>query len=203
MSHYFDETPQVASQRRTVDVVLPDVAFRYDTDRGVFGHGRLDPGTRLLLQEAEHLPPAGELLDLGCGAGPIAIAMALRSPAARVWAVDVNERARDLCAANARALELTNVSVAAPAAVPDDVRFDAIWSNPPIRIGKQALHELLRHWLARLGADGVAWLVVHRHLGADSLHRWLDTSGWPTMRTQTRGGYRLLRCTSSRFSSRS
>jgi 16S rRNA (guanine1207-N2)-methyltransferase len=197
MSHYFDDRPSAPSAPRTVEVVLPDVAFRYETDRAVFGSDRLDAGTRFLLQEATGLPATGDVLDLGCGAGPIALTMALRAPGAHVWAIDVNERARQLCASNADALGLRNVTVAAPHAVPPDVRFDAIWSNPPIRIGKAALHELLAAWLGRLRPDGVAWLVVHRHLGADSLQRWLVAGGWPTTRRGSRGGYRVLRSTCS------
>src|SRR5262245_39190784 len=119
---YFEASPQVASARREVAVTLPDVAFTIETDHGVFSHGALDAGTKLLLLEAPPPPASGELLDLGCGAGPIAITLAKRSPAARVWAVDVNERALELCRGNAARNGVTNVSVAAPPSVPDDVR---------------------------------------------------------------------------------
>ena len=104
----------------------------------------------------------------------------------------MNDRARALTAANAAANGLTNVRVAAPDEVPGDVGFDVIWSNPPIRIGKPALHELLTTWLTRLAGGGQAVLVVHRHLGADSLQRWLTDQGWPTTRLASRSGYRLL-----------
>ena len=134
----------------------------------------------------------GAGLDLGCGAGPIAVTLAGRAPGARVWAVDVNERARALCAANASANGRTNIVVAAPDDVPADVRFDVIWSNPPIRIGKAALHELLAAWLDRLTPSGRAVLVVQKHLGADSLQRWLIEHGWPTVRLASAKGYRLL-----------
>ena len=195
MSHYFDERPEVASERTTIDVALPDVAFSLVTDRGVFSHGRLDTGTALLLQQAPPPPPAGDLLDLGCGAGAIALALAMRAPQATVWAVDVNARARDLTAANAARNGLGNVRVAAPDDVPPDTRFATIWSNPPIRIGKAALHELLRTWLGRLTDDGDAILVVQKHLGADSLQRWLTDTGHPTTRLASRAGFRLLRAT--------
>jgi 16S rRNA (guanine1207-N2)-methyltransferase len=197
-SHYFDERPGVASSPDAVDLALPDLHLRLTTDRGVFSHGRIDGGTKLLLLRVPTPPPAGDLLDLGCGVGPIALTMGRRAPAATVWAVDVNERARDLCAANATANAVANVRVGAPADVPADVRFSAIWSNPPIRIGKPALHELLTHWLGRLTPDGVAHLVVHKHLGADSLQRWLsDEAGHRTERIATSGGYRILRVAAS------
>lgn len=193
LSHYFVDRPGVGSERATVDVALSDIAFTLTTDRGVFSHGHVDTGTLLLLQQAPPPPEHGHLLDLGCGAGPIALALARRSPAATVWAVDVNERARSLTAENAVRNGIENVNVVAPDAVPDDVRFTAIWSNPPIRIGKQALHDLLLTWLARLEPGGEAVLVVQKHLGADSLQRWLDEQGFRTERIASRAGFRLLR----------
>ncbi|MET0460322.1 MAG: methyltransferase [Ilumatobacteraceae bacterium] len=192
MAHYFEPSPGVTSSKATVAVVVPGASFTMHTDRGVFSHGRLDTGTAVLLRSAPALPDRGVALDLGCGTGAIAVTMALRSPGLEVWAVDVNERARSLCAANAASNGATNVVVAAPDDVPGDVRFDVIWSNPPIRIGKPALHELLTTWLDRLTPDGRAVLVVHKHLGSDSLHRWLIDQGWPTTRLSSAKGYRLL-----------
>jgi 16S rRNA (guanine1207-N2)-methyltransferase len=192
MSHYFDQRPAVGSAETVVSVELRDTSFTLRTDRGVFSHGRLDPGTELLLRKAPAPPERGELLDLGCGAGPIALALARRAPEATVWAIDVNARARALCAANAVANGIPNVVVVPPEEVPGDVRFATIWSNPPIRIGKPALHELLLAWLARRTPSGRALLVVQRHLGADSLQRWLTDQGWPTTRLASARGYRLL-----------
>jgi 16S rRNA (guanine1207-N2)-methyltransferase len=191
MPHYFDPSPGVTSVAETVTVTLPDVTFRLRTDRGVFSHGRLDPGTAVLLRAAPALPASGAALDLGCGTGAIATAIALRAPGLDVWAVDVNERARELCAATA-ALNGGALTVRDPADVPAEVTFDVIWSNPPIRIGKPALHDLLRTWLPRLAPDGHAVLVVHKHLGADSLQRWLGAEGFPTTRLSSAKGYRLL-----------
>lgn len=195
MSHYFDEQPAVPSEERTIEVTLPDLSFTMTTDRGVFGHGRLDTGTNLLLRTAPPPPTDGHLLDLGCGAGAIALTLAQRSPGAIVHAVDVNERARALCRANAARLGLDNVVVETPEEVDPALRFAAIWSNPPIRIGKDALHELLSTWLGRLTPDGVAALVVQRHLGADSLHRWLEQQGLVVARAASRSGYRVLMVT--------
>jgi 16S rRNA (guanine1207-N2)-methyltransferase len=159
----------------------------------VFSAGRLDPGTRILLDTVPPPPPTGDLLDLGCGYGPLALVLAARSPGARVWAVDVNQRALELCARNAERSGLANVRCAAPGDPGLPGTLDVIWSNPPLRIGKQALHELLAGWLARLAPGGSAYLVVQRHLGSDSLHRWLDGAGWPVTRIASRAGYRVLR----------
>lgn len=192
MPQYFDRDPTVASEPQTFDVVLPDVAFSLTTDRGVFSHGHLDAGTGLLLREAPAPPTQGNLLDLGCGAGPVALTLARRAPQATVWAVDVNARARELTVANARRNGLDNVRVAAPDEVPGGTTFDLIWSNPPVRIGKEALHELLLRWIGRLVPEGVAILVVQRHLGADSLQAWLDGQGYATERLASRQGFRLV-----------
>lgn len=190
---YFEAEPSVSSSRRRVRLTLPDVTLDLVTDRGVFAKDDVDPGSKLLLVELGAPSTTGDLLDLGCGYGPIALTMATRSPDAVVWAVDVNARARALCEENAAALGLANVRVAE--SVPDDVRFSTIWSNPPIRIGKPALHDLLRTWLPRLDAGGTAVLVVHKHLGSDSLAAWLEQEGWAVDRLRSRMGYRLLEVT--------
>jgi 16S rRNA (guanine1207-N2)-methyltransferase len=171
---------------------LPDVSFTLQADRGVFSAGRIDPGTKVLLLEGPAPAAGGDLLDLGCGYGPIALALAARSPGATVWAVDVNERALDLARANAEAAGLTNVRVVSPDDVPADLRFAELWSNPPVRVGKAVLHDLLDTWLARLADDGRALLVVQKHLGADSLHRWLEQRGWDVERRASRMAYRVL-----------
>ena len=171
--HYFSGTPAGPDERRTLQVRLAGRDVEVSTASGVFSGGHVDLGTRVLLREAPAPPPEGDLLDLGCGWGPLALAMALHSPAATVWAVDVNERALLLTDENAQALGITNIRTALPDDVPDDVRFAAIWSNPPIRIGKPALHALLERWLPRLVPGADAHLVVQRNLGADSLTAWM------------------------------
>jgi 16S rRNA (guanine1207-N2)-methyltransferase len=192
-SQYFEPDPAVTSRRRTLELVLPDGRLELQSDRGVFAATAVDPGTKLLLLEAGGPPPGPvDLLDLGCGYGAIALTLARRSPEATVWAVDVNRRALELCAANAAANGLTNVRVLEPSAVPADVRLAGIWSNPPIRIGKAALHDLLLSWLERLDDGGHAWLVVQKHLGSDSLARWLEDTGWSAIRRRSRAGYRVL-----------
>ena len=192
-SQYFESEPAIASRPREVELVLPDVSLRLTTDRGVFAAAGVDPGTKRLLLDGPPLPAGrADFLDLGCGYGPIALTMAKRAPNAMVWAVDVNRRALELCASNAKANRITNIRVCQPEEVPDEVRFAVILSNPPIRIGKVALHELLLRWLDRLTDDGHAVLVVQHHLGSDSLARWLDENAWPTRRLSSRAGYRLL-----------
>jgi 16S rRNA (guanine1207-N2)-methyltransferase len=190
--HYFDPSPAVASKPRTFHLHLGELSLELQGDRGVFGSRGIDLGTMVLLREAPPPPPRGDVLDLGCGYGPIAIALARRAPGARVWAIDVNERAVELTKVNAAAAGAAGVTACRPDEVPDDVRFDAIYSNPPVRVGKGPLHELLLTWLARLRPGGRAYLVVQRHLGSDSLAAWLATQGYEVMRLKSKKGYRVL-----------
>ncbi|CAL9340549.1 Ribosomal RNA small subunit methyltransferase C [Nocardiopsis dassonvillei] len=199
--HYFDSDPDAASRPSTADLVLPDLHLRLHTDRGVFSPDKVDLGTRVLLESVPAPPARGRLLDVGCGYGPIALTLASRAPGAQVLGVDVNSRAVGLARRNAAEHGLGNARFAAvtPGGEPaeDDAPdlsgpFDAIWSNPPIRIGKDALHTLLRVWLGRLSEQGTAHLVVQRHLGADSLHTWLRAQGFPTERVASRAGFRVL-----------
>lgn len=182
----------MASRPRTLTLRLPDLTVSLASDAGVFSRGGVDAGTRFLLRRAPRPPLSGDVLDLGCGYGAIAVTLAMRSPGARVWAVDVNERAIDLTARNAAAFGCANVSVALPHDVPADLRFVALYSNPPVRVGLERLHALLTLWLDRLLPDGAAHLVVHRHLGSDSLARWLAEERFPVERLASHAGYRIL-----------
>ncbi|WP_049567448.1 class I SAM-dependent methyltransferase [Nonomuraea sp. SBT364] len=193
MAHYFSERPETASKPGSVDLVLPDLHLRLETDRGVFSPERVDVGTRILLETVPPPPPLGDLLDLGCGYGPIALTMASRAPEATVWAVDVNRRSLELTERNARAARLYKVRSVHADEMPEGVTFQAIWSNPAIRIGKAALHEMLTRWLSRLAPGGAAYLVVQKHLGSDSLQRWLGEQGWQASREASRAAYRILK----------
>jgi 16S rRNA G1207 methylase RsmC len=193
--HYFSTEPATPAQRGEIEFNVAGRDYRLAVASGVFSAGRLDPGTAVLLRKGD-LPTAeraGVFLDLGCGYGPIAAVLATESPRATVWAVDVNSRARELTAANAATLGLANVQVAAPDEVPGDLVFDEIWSNPPTHVGKAELHALMERWLPRLAPSAVAWLVINRHLGGDSLHAWLVDHGWQVERVASQKGYRVLR----------
>jgi 16S rRNA (guanine1207-N2)-methyltransferase len=190
--HYFDPAPEVESKRRTLHLHAGDLAIDLQADRGVFGSRAIDLGTLTLLKEAPVPPLEGDLLDLGSGYGPIAIALARRAPDAKVWAVDVNERALELTRVNAAAAKTPNVVACLPDEVPTDVRFAAIYSNPPVRVGKAPLHDLLLRWLPSLAPGASAYLVVQRNLGADSLAAWLSAQGYAVERLKSKKGYRVL-----------
>jgi 16S rRNA G1207 methylase RsmC len=182
----------VESKPRKVHLHIGELAVELQADRGVFGSRGVDLGTLVLLKEAPPPPENGDILDLGAGYGPIAIALARRAPDAQVWAIDVNQRALELTRANAAAAGLTNVTACLPGEVPDATRFASIYSNPPVRVGKAALHELLLRWLPRLRPGAAAYLVVQRNLGADSLATWLSAEGYQVHRLKSKKGYRVL-----------
>jgi 16S rRNA (guanine1207-N2)-methyltransferase len=194
--HYFSELPESALKFRKIRVPLASQIYELTTSNGIFSPERIDAGTQVLLSNTPPAPPGGNLLDLGCGWGPIALTLALQSPHATIWAVDVNSRALDLVRRNAEAIGLTNINAVTPEDVPADVSFMTIRSNPPIRVGKNELHGMLEFWLPRLDPDSDAWLVVQRNLGSDSLHHWLE--GWlpadfTISRAATNKGYRVLK----------
>ena len=196
--HYFTASPAVEAEERTHRFSIRGVERTVVTASGVFSADRLDKGTQVLLDHVPDPPETGTFLDLGCGWGPITLALAEAAPGATVLAVDVNERSLALTAHNVAAAGLDNVRVAPADALLAELRqsstpVDLIWSNPPVRIGKEALHTLLLDWLALLSDDGEAWLVVLKNLGADSLAAWLRDQGWDVSRMASSKGFRVLR----------
>ncbi len=190
--HYFSADPSVAFERIPVEAEVWGHELALTSGSGVFAKGRLDIGTAVLFRETE-APVAGRILDLGCGYGVIGLACALASPEVTVTAIDVNERAVLLANENGRALSVDGRYAAlTPGEVPEGAVFDEIWSNPPIRIGNEALHELLLTWLPRLVPGGRAVMVVGKNLGADSLQRWLEERSYPTTRLASAKGFRVL-----------
>ena len=195
--HYFSASPDSPSTLREITYQVGEREFAVQAASGTFSASKLDPGTSILLSKFEQFPDSGNVLDLGCGWGPISLAIASFSPETTLWALDVNARSLELAGKNAVKLGLSNIKVVTEEQIPKDLKFDAIWSNPPIRIGKAALHELLRTWLPRLESGGRAMLVVQKQLGADSLLSWIQTE-FPELtssRFSTDKGFRVLEIT--------
>ena len=194
-AHYFSPQPAGPFLRKPLTVELAGQPRNLQTSSGIFSPDGIDKGTAVLLADVPSPAPQGNLLDIGCGWGPIALTMALRAPDSHVYAVDVNERCVALTNDNAALLGLGNVTASTPDGVDPELRFDTIWSNPPIRIGKDELHALLLHWLPRLVPGGSAWLVVQKNLGSDSLQRWLAAEldgSFTVTRESTSKSFRIL-----------
>jgi 16S rRNA G1207 methylase RsmC len=194
--HYFSETPGSDYKPKEISVVINGHEVLVTTAGGVFSPDHIDQGTNVLLTHLDEAPAGGNILDIGCGWGPIALSLASASPKATIWAVDVNQRSLELTAANAKRLGLSNINCVTPEEVPADLEFSGIWSNPPIRVGKDVLHEILLTWLPRLQEHAEAYLVVQKNLGADSLHRWLEAElpeNFSTVRVDTAKSFRVLR----------
>lgn len=194
--HYFSQEPKSDYQPKQIELNVAGEVFQVTTASGTFSPLRLDVGTSVLLDHLELAPQDGNILDLGCGWGPISLNLAKNSPKAKIWAVDVNSRSLELTDLNAKTLGITNIQTETPDDVPADVRFSGIWSNPPIRVGKKELHALLLNWLPRLEKNGSAYLVVQKNLGSDSLQKWLTetlTGGYDVSRLTSVKTYRIIR----------
>jgi len=194
--HYFSQEPKSEYQPKQIELDVAGEVFQVSTASGTFSPLRLDFGTSVLIDHLELAPKDGNILDLGCGWGPIALNLAKHSPKAKVWAVDVNSRSLELTAENAKTLGLSNIQTATPESVEPDIKFSGIWSNPPIRIGKKELHGLLLTWLPRLEKGGSAYLVVQKNLGSDSLQKWLTENlieGYEVSRLTSIKTYRIIK----------
>jgi 16S rRNA G1207 methylase RsmC len=194
--HYFSQEPKSDYQPKQIELDVAGEVFKVNTASGTFSPLRLDVGTSVLIDHLELAPKDGNILDLGCGWGPIALNLAKHSPSAMVWAVDVNSRSLELTAENAKIVGLENIQSATPDSVPKELMFSGIWSNPPIRVGKKQLHELLLTWLPRLEKNASAYLVVQKNLGSDSLQKWLTETlvdGYGVSRLTSVKTYRILK----------
>jgi 16S rRNA G1207 methylase RsmC len=194
--HYFSQEPKSNYQPKQIELNVAGEVYKVSTASGTFSPLRLDVGTSVLIDHLELAPQDGNILDLGCGWGPIALNLAKHSPKSKVWAVDVNNRSLELTAANAKTLGLTNIQTSTPESVPQNLMFSGIWSNPPIRIGKKELHDLLLTWLPRLESNASAYLVVQKNLGSDSLQKWLTETlvdGYEVSRFTSVKTYRIIK----------
>ncbi len=191
--HYFASNPAIESKLRSVEFTVQDTLFKLQASSGTFSATRLDAGTKALLGYLDDV--SGDVLDIGCGWGPIAISIAKLYPATKVWALDINQRSLELTRLNAKAANLGNVMAVTESEISADQTFNQIWSNPPIRVGKEVLHALMRTWLPRLRPGGSATLVVQKQLGADSFTKWLADE-FPELKVErigTEKGYRIIR----------
>ena len=193
MAQYFDENTEVDSNPKTVYFPFGGQEYELITDRGVFSYERIDKGTRVLLDVFEEkfdgIAPK-IVVDVGCGYGVISCVLADKFP-------NANERARGLASKNAtRNIGQDRISIQSPEEVDDTLAVDLIVSNPPVRIGKEGMHELIRGWTTTLKADGQMWLVIAKNLGGDSTAAYLEKElGMIVVRVASKKGFRILKCT--------
>ncbi len=195
--HYFDPSPAVRDRPGEVYLPVGDERLPLHTDAGVFSKGKIDRGTRLLLAAMERgslaLPEDGDVCDLGCGYGPIGIAVAKMRPKTRVYMVDINPRAVELAERNVRRHRLGNVQVRRGDGVSvfAPQRFDLIITNPPIRAGKAQVHALLTEAKEWLVPGGRLALVIRTQQGAKSLAAFLETLFPVVEEIEKGGGFRV------------
>lgn len=193
--HYFSADPSAPAKLTEVEIEVGGQVLKLSASSGTFSSERLDPGTRVLLGLWELFPTDGIVLDLGCGWGPIGLSIAKLQPGTEVIGVDVNQRSVELANANAKRNGLANFSACLDKDLDANLEIDHIWSNPPIRIGKENLHDLLRNYMSRLKPTGDAYLVVQKQLGAESLQRWIAQQ-WPereVTKVENSKGFRVIR----------
>jgi 16S rRNA G1207 methylase RsmC len=197
--HYFSEQPQTDAKTHSVEFELEGTVFNLTAASGTFSSTRLDSGTRVLLKESALFPGSGTVLDIGCGWGPISLAVATLRPETEVFGLDVNSRSLELAQANAAALKLKNFKAVRAEQIPNELLFDGIWSNPPIRVGKAVLHQLMQTWIPRLKPGASAMLVVQKQLGAESFQKWLAETftEFDVAKQSIDKGYRVIRVTNS------
>ena len=197
MNQYFDEIPQVESRPVKVSFNYDGNDLIFTTDRGVFSYEKIDKATRILLDifnEKYYGQKPRSIADVGCGYGVIAICMAKKYPQSEITAIDVNQRALELCKKNVVENNIENV-FAESASKYDDEKYDLIISNPPIRVGKEALYELLSYWSKKLNDKGQMWLVIAKNLGADSVAAYLEFElKLNVKRVASKKGFRVLKC---------
>ncbi|MGI6173233.1 MAG: class I SAM-dependent methyltransferase [Christensenellales bacterium] len=171
--HYYSEAPSSAHAPRAFEVHCAGLRLSFETDAGVFSKDALDFGSRLLIETAP--PVSGRALDLGCGWGAIGIFLAAKNPGARFTLSDINERAVSLARKNIARNGIQNaVAVESDGYASLDGQFDAIFSNPPIRAGKQTIYRLFDEGKERLLPGGALYLVIRKQQGAESALRHLE-----------------------------
>lgn len=195
--HYYSSSPQADHRYGEITVRLGERQLRLRTDAGVFSKSRLDRGTALMLEAIErqhvHIPPRGNVCDIGCGYGPLGLSIATLHPKTAVYMVDINERAVHLTKENANLNGVENVYAAVGSGVLPfaHITFDYIVSNPPLRTGKKNVQKLLYDAYNQLNPKGRLLIVIRTKQGARSMERYLQGIADDVKEVEKGGGYRL------------
>lgn len=193
--HYYTSKPTVVSNQKTWSFVLKGSSFSFTSDSGVFSKNEVDFGSRLLVEEFKIPEVAGPFLDVGCGYGPIGLALAKVHNDRFVEMIDVNERAIELAKKNAEMNKVTNVEIHQSDLFTNVEKreFAAIVSNPPIRAGKKVVHHILEESYQYLVPGGELWVVIQKKQGAPSAIEKLETVYEEVEIVERKKGYHIIR----------
>lgn len=192
--HYFSARPRVASRPEEHRFLYRGEMLVIETDRGLFASHGLDPGTALLIETLDGVS-AERVLDLGCGWGPIGLAVAKSLPSARVVLTDVNQRAVRLARKNLERNGVRNAEVRLGSLFEplQGETFDLILSHPPFHVGREAVLELLHRSAEHLTPEGHLRIVGKGSQGIRFYQAWLSEHWGTDVEVLARGGgYRVL-----------
>jgi 16S rRNA (guanine1207-N2)-methyltransferase len=192
--HYYSSNPTTRHDVHTLSETLRGRSYTFRTDAGVFSKKGIDYGSKVLI-EALELPVDARVLDVGCGYGPIGISAAAASPLGQTTMVDINERAVELARYNAEFNKVRNVKVLQSdllAAVMDE-SYDAVLTNPPIRAGKQVVHQIFEQAHEVLKPGGELWIVIQKKQGAPSAFAKLESLYQEVIEVTKDKGYRIIK----------
>lgn len=192
--HYYSNNPSSTHDYQEFEVTVRNVTLKLTTDAGVFSKNRLDPGTKLLMEALPLDFEINQVLDLGCGYGPIGLAVAKLLPNATVYMSDVNERAVELGLKNARLNGITNIIIKSGEGFEPfpNQRYDLIITNPPIRAGKQIIYGMVDQAFDALNPGGRLVLVIRTKQGAKSMEAKMNSVFGNVTELEKGGGYRVF-----------
>ena len=173
MAHYFENDNHLKSEIKLTKISIRNVEYTFYTDHGVFAKKGLDYGTHVLLDTVLQEPLQGDILDLGCGYGPIGISVKKEFPSVHVDMIDVNHRSLKLASMNAKANNVETSIFESNGYQNVTKKYDYIISNPPIRVGKEILYQLLFCAYDALKEHGELWIVIHKDQGAKTTSKKL------------------------------
>ncbi|MRH44825.1 methyltransferase [Aquibacillus halophilus] len=173
---YFSKQPQSKSNEKTWTFELRENKLSFTSDHGVFSKSEVDFGSRLLIQAFSAPEISGDILDLGCGYGPIGLSLAKAFPESKLVLTDINERAISLAKKNAENNDIVNVEFAISDRFEalQNRRFSAILTNPPIRAGKKIIFQMFEESYDALLSRGELWVVIQKKQGAPSTQKKLE-----------------------------
>lgn len=177
--HYFTPDPQSPYEKRIITTISHNHVFEFFSAPGVFSGNKVDTGTSVLLKRAD-IPEKGRILDLGCGIGIIGIVVGVIQPKLEIHFIDINSRATELAKENTKKYNLQKFSLFTgdytKILEKNSIFYDAIFFNPPIRLGKKVYYSHILHAIQYLNSNGYMQIVIKKKLGAESAFSYLENS---------------------------